>query len=81
LLIARSIENQAYVAGVNRVGNDHQQIAHSGDSVALNFKGEPLSHIPAGEVCVETCTLSMSDLLEFRKSFPVGMDADRFNVL
>jgi omega-amidase len=80
LLAARAIENQAYVAGVNRVGNDNQQVSHSGDSALLNFKGEILSHFPAGKSAVETLTLSSQELFEFRKSFPVGMDADKFKL-
>ncbi len=42
LLVARAIENQAYVIGVNRVGADGNGIAHDGDSVALDFLGMPV---------------------------------------
>jgi len=42
LLRARAIENQAYCVGVNRVGDDGAGIAHSGDSVVLDFMGQPL---------------------------------------
>ncbi|MCC6837611.1 MAG: amidohydrolase, partial [Bacteroidia bacterium] len=54
LLLARSIENQCYVAGVNRVGNDGNEIYHSGDSAVINFKGEILSKTPAHDECIET---------------------------
>ena len=37
LLRARAIENQAFVAGVNRVGDDGAGIAHAGDSVVAGF--------------------------------------------
>ena len=40
LLIARAIENQCYVVGVNRTGNDGNEIYHSGDSAIIDFKGE-----------------------------------------
>ena len=36
LLQARAIENQTYVIGVNRVGNDGNDIYHSGDSMVIN---------------------------------------------
>jgi len=42
LLQARAIENQCYVIGVNRVGNDGNNIYHSGDSMVVNPVGEVL---------------------------------------
>ena len=42
LLAARAIENQCYVIGVNRVGNDGNDIYHSGDSVVINPLGDTL---------------------------------------
>ncbi|MBN8696501.1 MAG: amidohydrolase [Bacteroidetes bacterium] len=78
LLLARSIENQCYVAGVNRVGDDGNEIYHSGDSAVINFKGEVLSKTPAHDECIETISLSYADLEEFRKQFPVLNDADEF---
>ena len=80
LLLARSIENQCYVAGVNRVGNDGNEIYHSGDSAVINFKGELISKIPAHDEGIETITLSYANLEEFRKQFPVLNDADEFNI-
>ncbi|MBL7890038.1 MAG: amidohydrolase [Bacteroidia bacterium] len=80
LLLARSIENQCYVAGVNRVGNDGNEIYHSGDSALINFKGEILSKIPAHDECIETISISYAELEEFRKQFPVLNDADEFHL-
>lgn len=80
LLVARSIENQSYVVGVNRVGSDGQNIAYSGDSVALNFLGEVLSQPAATIEFTETIHFSKSDLLEFRKNFPAQLDADDFSL-
>ncbi len=42
LLQARAIENQCYVVGVNRVGNDGNDIHHSGDSMIIDPMGEVL---------------------------------------
>lgn len=80
LLLARAIENQCYVAGLNRVGEDGNKIDHSGDSAVINAKGEIISKTKAKEESTETVTLSLSELAEFRKQFPVGMDADDFSI-
>ena len=80
LLIARAIENQCYVAGLNRVGNDGNDIYHSGESAVINFKGENLSGIPAHEECMETITLIKKDLQEFRQQLPFIEDADDFTL-
>lgn len=80
LLPARAIENQCYVAGLNRIGNDGNAIYHSGDSAVINAKGEIISNIPAHEEKTETVTLDYAELEEFRKTFPVLKDADRFEI-
>lgn len=80
LLIARAIENQCYVAGVNRIGPDGNDIAHSGDTVVLNPRGEAISYTKAHEDSLETLTLSYPALTDFRKAFPVLNDADRFKI-
>jgi predicted amidohydrolase len=81
LLIARAIENQCYVIGVNRIGLDGNNIAHSGDSMVINPRGEIISKTKAHEESTETVELSMAYLEEFRKVFPVGLDADDFTLL
>lgn len=80
LLIARAIENQCYVIGVNRIGNDGNDISYSGDSCIINPKGEVISAISAHEEKTETVSLSFSELAEFRKAFPVIEDADDFEI-
>lgn len=80
LLIARAIENQCYVIGVNRIGADGNGIMHSGDSMVVNPRGEIISMTKAHEKSVETIALSRTYLDDFRKSFPVGMDADEFRI-
>lgn len=78
LLLARAIENQCYVAGVNRVGKDGKGIVYSGNSALVDFKGEVMSHLLPFQNDVETQTLSRSELNAFREKFPVGLDADDF---
>jgi predicted amidohydrolase len=80
LLMARAMENQVYVAGVNRIGNDGNNIYHSGDSAVINFKGEIISKTKPHDESIETVVLSMNELEEWRKTFPAWMDADKFKV-
>ena len=80
LLVARAIENQAYVVGVNRIGKDGKDIEYSGYSVALTPKGEPLSSTKPFQESIKTVTLSFQELENFRKEFPVALDADRFRI-
>ena len=79
LLQARAIENIAYVAGLNRVGNDGNDVYHSGDSSIINYKGDIL-YQKADEEDVFTITLSKSELEKFRSSFPFYRDADTFEI-
>lgn len=80
LLPARAIENQSYVIGVNRIGNDGNDIYHSGDSVILDYRGDLLSKTGAGEDSIETIRLSLDDLKTFREQFRFVDDADGFTV-
>ncbi len=81
LLIARAIENQAYVVGVNRIGDDGNSIAHSGDSAIINARGELISTTKEHEDKIETVSLSYNYLKDFRLAFPVLLDGDNFEVL
>ncbi|MBS1636204.1 MAG: amidohydrolase [Bacteroidetes bacterium] len=81
LLIARAIENQAFVIGVNRIGADGNNIAHAGDSAVINPRGEHMSDLKPHEDAVKTIEIHKSYLDEFRKVFPVMLDADSFKIL
>ena len=79
LLKARAIENQAYVAGVNRVGVDGQMIHYSGHSQVLNAKGQSvIAEQNQGGEGIIAAEISFIELLEFRTYFPVLNDADSF---
>jgi predicted amidohydrolase len=80
LLIARAIENQAYVAGLNRVGNDGKDIPYSGDSVVLDPLGLPISS-GGNRQKIFTITIRKTSLLAFRKAFPVDLDRDNFRIV
>jgi omega-amidase len=80
LLQARAIENQSYCIGVNRVGNDGNEIYHSGDSMIVNPLGEILYH-KAHDEDTFTITLHKKDLEEVRTKMPFLKDADPFMIL
>jgi len=80
LLIARAIENQCFVAGLNRVGVDGKNVSYTGDSVVLDPFGEKMSNIKPSKVQIETIKLDPKVLLGARKNFPVMMDRDRFRI-
>jgi omega-amidase len=77
LLQARAIENQCFVVGVNRVGNDGNGIYHSGDSMIVDAMGTVLYTKPHDED-VFTITLQKESLEEVRNKLPFLKDADRF---
>jgi predicted amidohydrolase len=79
LLPARAIENIAYVAGVNRVGEDGHGHSYSGDSMVVDFKGTVLWS-QAEEEYTLTITLSYQELADFRTRFPAHLDADTFTL-
>jgi omega-amidase len=81
LLVARAIENQAYVLGVNRVGKDGPGNTYSGDSVLLDPKGMIIAHAgPFAQAVVET-SLDGTELLSFREKFNVSLDWDMFKMI
>jgi len=80
LLKARAIENQCYVIGVNRVGEDGNKIDHSGDSAVIDPKGNVISKIKNHEESIETISLNMEELNTFRNKFSVANDADDFEI-
>ena len=49
LLKARAIENQAFVAGVNCVGEDDNGLTYSGDSMVADARGRG-SEVPLPEM-------------------------------
>ena len=79
LLQARAIENLSYVVGVNRVGEDDNQNAYTGDSAVIDFKGDVLFRQSDTEV-VHQQTLSLDELRAFRTKFPANLDADSFTL-
>jgi omega-amidase len=79
LLQARAIENQAYVIGVNRVGDDGNDIHYSGDSMIVDPLGEILYQGPDREETF-THTFRKETLKGIRERFPFLKDADHFSI-
>ncbi|HLO81231.1 MAG TPA: nitrilase family protein [Chitinophagaceae bacterium] len=80
LLQARAIENQCYVVGVNRVGNDGNDIYHSGDSMIVDPMGEVL-YTQSKEEFVYTATLDRKKLDDIRAKLPFLKDGDSFLIV
>lgn len=80
LLQARAIENQSFCIGVNRVGNDGNNIYYSGDSMVINPMGEMMYH-QQHEEDIYTFSLRKEELEEIRDKTPFWKDADGFMVL
>jgi predicted amidohydrolase len=80
LLQARAIENQCYTIGVNRVGNDGNEIYYNGCSTIVNPLGEILYEKKDDEE-IFTLTLEKEKLNEVRGKFPFWKDADHFQII
>lgn len=80
LLMARAIENQAYVIGVNRLGVDENEITYSGDSAVISPKGENLSDFMPNQEGVETVVMPRCQLDSFRDAFRPWADWDSFSI-
>ena len=74
LLVARAIENQCYVIGVNRVGKDANEWEYPGQSLVVNFKGEVLVELDDQEQ-VKTVALSLDEMMDYRGKYPFLEDA------
>lgn len=81
LLTARAIENQAYVAGCNRVGDDDNGHHYQGDSVILDAQGEVLAQAEPGLAAQLDAELSLDALQHYRAAFPAWRDVDDFLLL
>lgn len=72
LLRARAIENQAYVIGVNRVGDD-PKLHYSGETVIISPRGEVLATGEEREGLV-SAEIDLSSLNDYRASMPFLRD-------
>ncbi len=80
LLVARAIENQCYVAGVNRVGTD-PACEYCGGSVIIDPYGKTMATCHHGEEDAVSAEIDIEALEAFRQKFPVLEDADLNNII
>ena len=78
LLRARAIENQAFVIGVNRVGDD-PSAHYAGDSAVVDFRGRTLCEA-GDEEAVLSVSLDRKAQQRFRDVFPAWEDADDYEI-
>lgn len=79
LLHARALENQCYILGVNRVGDD--DVCHyDGGTVVIDAYGKDVAVAPDNTVAIVTAELDMDRLSSFRKKFPVLYDTDHYTI-
>lgn len=81
LLCARAIENQCYVAAVNRIGTDNNGFTYQGDSCVID-PGPQRTIYHAGNLeGLHNAVLSADHLLEVRRTLPFLVDRDGFKLL
>ena len=85
LLRARAIENQCYVAAVNRIGTDGNGIEYRGGSAVYDWNGMALASAERAEggddPAVLYASLDLGAMRAYRQSFPAWRDADEFRVV
>ena len=79
LLVARAIENQSCVIGVNRIGEDAKGLDYSGDSLAIAADGQ-LLHDMQNASGAARVILDGAALQSYREEFPCQLDADSFQL-
>lgn len=75
LLQARALENQCFVIGVNRVGDD-PNCHYNGGSIVIDAKGKTIASVADDTEGIAVAELDMQSLQTFREKFPVLRDAD-----
>ncbi len=75
LLAARAIENQCFVAGLNRVGEDGKALIYSGDSSVTDALGNKIVTFEASQESLQTIGLEKLKLDEVRSQLAFLRDA------
>ncbi|WP_111706895.1 amidohydrolase [Lutibacter citreus] len=81
LLKARSIENLCYTVGVNRIGEDANNLNYIGHSAVYNCLGEIKSNLNEETASVQIIELSKSHIIETRKNLNFLNDRDSFQIM
>ena len=81
LLKARAIENLCYVAAVNRVGRDQNNLVYAGHSAVFDAMGSLLLEFEEGREAIGHVTLHKVHIAEVRNKFRFLEDRDAFRIL
>ena len=73
LLIARAIENQAYVVGVNRTGKDEMGLEYAGNSMVVDYKGMIMANCYENEQIL-SIDLDLKSKSNYIKDYPFLKD-------
>lgn len=80
LLKARAIENLCYVAGVNRVGVDNNQLVYVGHTSAYDAMGASLLDSKPSQEAIYYATLEKAHIASVREKFSFLDDRDCFEI-
>lgn len=78
LLVARGIENQAIVCGVNSVGKDGNGIDYPGHSTVIDTRLNRLAEFADNEEGTRIAEIDIDSLRHFRERCPMYKEADLF---
>ncbi len=78
LLKARAIENLCYVAGLNRVGTDDNQLVYTGHSAVYDPMGKTLMEFEPGKEAIGSVSLHLDHIEQIRGQFRFLEDRDHF---
>lgn len=81
LLRARAIENLCYVAAVNRVGQDQNNLFYTGHSAVFDAMGCQLLEFEEGKEAIGHITIHKDHIAEVRNKFRFLEDRDSFRIL
>lgn len=80
LLIARAIENQAWVVGINRCGTDGNGFKYSGSTMIIDYMGNIVAEADENNTGLIQASFNLESLKDFRTRFPVSHDWDSFKI-
>jgi len=80
LLKARAIENLCYVAGLNRVGVDNNDLVYTGHSALFDAMGTTLLTFEPGKEQIKSISIDKRHLEQVRGKFRFLEDKDKFRI-
>ena len=81
LVAARATENQCYIAAVNMVGIDDNELNYNGHSVAYDTRLQPIVSFANNEEGTKIADFDLDALHHFREVLPLWKDVDSFEII